>query len=124
MHAQKSERRKNPRVFFLKNEDINARLKKLGGEEAFFQVLVKDLSLAGIGCILKRTEPEMVSPGDQLVITTLQGTKAPDFLTQSTLKVEWVLDTDILDHIGFGGSFLNLDRAILAKLDEYVSSWR
>ena len=124
MHAQKNERRKNPRVFFLKNEDINARLKKLGGEEAFYQVLVKDLSLAGIGCILKRTEPEMVSPGDQLVITTIQGTNAPDFLTQSTLKVEWVLDTDILDHIGFGGSFLSLDRAILAKLDEYVSSWR
>ena len=102
---------------------MNARLTKLSGEEAFFQVLVKDLSLAGIGCILKRTEHELVHPGDRLVITNIQGTNAPDFLTHSSLEVEWVLDTEMLDHIGFGCSFLNLERTIQAKLDEYVASW-
>ncbi len=124
MGADQSERRKNPRVFFLKNDHVNARLKMLGGEEALFQVMIKDLSLAGIGFILERTEPVIVGPGDRLAITTIQGANAVDFLTQTTVKVEWVLDTDILDHIGFGCSFLNLNKAIQAKLDQYVLEWQ
>ncbi len=124
MRVDKSERRKNPRVFFLKNEDLEARLKMLGGEETLFQVLVKDLSLAGIGYLLERTAPVTVRPGDQLVINQIQGANAVDFLTGAVLKVEWVLDTEILDHIGFGCSFLKLDRARQAKLDKYIRAWK
>ena len=119
MHVDKSERRKNPRVFFLKNEDVEARLKMFGGEETLFQALVKDLSQAGIGFLLERTVPVVIRPGDKLVINQIRGADAVDFLTAATLKVEWVLDTDILDHIGFGCSFLELSGAAQAKLDKY-----
>ena len=124
MPVDKSERRKTPRVFFLKNDNLEARLKMLGGEETFFQVLVKDLSVAGMGFLLERTEPVIVRPGDQLVIHQLQGVDAVDFLTATSLEVEWVLDTEILDHIGFGCSFLKLDRATQAKLDQYILAWK
>ncbi len=120
MHVDKSERRKNPRVFFLKNEDVEARLQMVGGEETFFQALVKDLSRAGIGFLLERTVPVTIRPGDRLVINQIRGADAVDFLTTATLKVEWVLDTDILDHIGFGCSFLELNGDAQAKLDKYI----
>ncbi len=124
MGGDKSERRKNPRVFFLKNEDMEARLEMLGGGETLFQARVKDLSSAGIGFLLERTAPVIVRSGDQLVINQFQSASAIDFLAGTTLEVEWVLDTDILDHIGFGCSFLKLDRAMQARLEKYILTWK
>ena len=103
---------------------MHARLKILQEEDAFFQVLVKDLSLAGIGFLLERTETVTVRPQDRLEITEIQGANAVDFLAQTILEVEWVLDTDILDHIGFGCSFRNLNEAIQTKLEKYILKWR
>ncbi len=124
MRSEKSERRRNPRIFFLKKDDMHARLRMLSGEEALLQVLVKDLSLAGIGFLLERTETVTVRPQSRLVITKINGTNAAvDFLAQTTLEVEWVLDTAILDHIGFGCRFLNLNKGIQAKLEEYILAW-
>ncbi len=122
MCPAKSDRRRSPRVFFLKSEDITFRLKKSGEEEARFQVLVKDLSLAGIGFILKRTEHVVVRPGDRMIIADVHGAHATDFLIQSALHVEWVLDTEILEHIGFGCSFSDLDETVQAKLENYIST--
>ena len=124
MRAEEHERRRNPRVFFLKDDAMTVRLEKIGQQEAPFQVLVKDLSLAGIGFLLKRTEPVIVNSGDRLVITEIKGANAVDFLTHSALVVEWVVDTEILDHIGFGCSFNNLDKTTQSKLDRYVLDWR
>ncbi len=118
----RSDRRRSPRVFFLKNEEITFRLKKGGEKEARFPVLVKDLSLAGIGFILNRTESVAVRPGDRLIITDVHGAHATDFLIQSALHVEWVLDTNILDHVGFGCSFCELDETVKAKLENYFSA--
>ena len=124
MLAAKSERRRSPRVFFLKREDITFGLKKPGEEEALFHVLVKDLSLAGIGFMLKRTEPVRVRPGDRLMISAVHNSHGTAFLAGSTLQVEWVLDTEILDHIGFGCSFRDLEKTIQAKLEKYISALR
>ena len=124
MGAEKSERRRNPRIFFLKDEYIGVQLKKRHAEGATVHAMVKDLSLAGIGFLLRRTEPVIVAPGDRLIVANIQGTNAVDFLIQSTLEVEWVLDTDVLDHIGFGCSFLNLKSSTQAKLETYVSAWK
>ncbi|MDJ0990051.1 MAG: PilZ domain-containing protein [Desulfobacterales bacterium] len=99
-------------------------MEKIGQQEAPFQVLVKDLSSAGIGFLLKRTEPVIVNSGDRLVITEIKGANAVEFLTHSALVVEWVVDTEILDHIGFGCSFNNLDKTTQSKLDRYVLDWR
>ncbi len=124
MRAEEHERRRNPRVFFLKDEAMAVRLEKIGKAEPPFQVLVKDLSLAGIGFLLKRTEPVIVHSGDRLVITEIKSANAVDFLTHSALVVEWVVDTEILDHIGFGCSFHNLGKTTQSKLDRYVLDWR
>lgn len=120
MGADNIERRHNRRVFFLKDNDVNAKLKVLGGVETHFQVRVKDISLAGMGFLLERGEPVVPSPGDRLIITRVQEAKAVDFLTQTTLEVQWVVDTALLDHIGFGCSFPDLDRATQATLNDYI----
>jgi len=120
MRAEKIERRNNRRVFFLKNNDLNAQLKPLSWVDSHFQARVKDISLAGIGFVLERTQPVIVSLGDRFLITSIQEANAVHFLTRTTLEVEWVVDTDMLDHIGFGCSFLNLDSVTQATLDEYI----
>lgn len=123
MCAEKGDRRKNRRVFFLKNDDMKARLTFLGGDETHFQVRLKDLSSAGIGFLLERTEPVVVRPGARLVLTSIQGANAVDFLTQAIIEVGWVVDTDILDHVGFGCRFIELNRATQVKLDKYILAW-
>ena len=120
MGADIIERRHNRRVFFLKDNDVHAKLKVLGGNGACLQVRVKDISLAGIGFLLERTEPIIPSPGDRLIINRVQEARAVDFLTQTTLEVQWVVDTALLDHIGFGCRFLDLDRATQATLEDYI----
>lgn len=120
MGADNIERRHNRRVFFLKDNDVHAKLKVLGGIETYVQARVKDISLAGMGFLLERTEPSILSPGDRLIITRVQEAKAVDFLTQTTLEVQWVVDTALLDHIGFGCRFVNLDHATQATLDDYI----
>jgi c-di-GMP-binding flagellar brake protein YcgR len=120
VRVEKIERRHNRRVFFLKENDVNATLKMLGGVETYFQVRVKDISLEGMGFLLERTEPVIPSSGDRLIISRVQEAKAVDFLTQTTLEVQWVVDTALLDHIGFGCSFLNLDPATQTTLNNYI----
>lgn len=102
---------------------MKARLTLLGGDETHFQVRVKDLSSAGIGFLLERTDSVVVRPGARLVLASIQGANAVDFLTQAIIEVGWVVDTDILDHVGFGCRFIELNRDTQVKLDKYILAW-
>ena len=119
---RKERPQKKPPGLFPEERRDHLPVKKGGEKEARFPVLVKDLSLAGIGFILNRTESVAVRPGDRLIITDVHGAHATDFLIQSALHVEWVLDTNILDHVGFGCSFCELDETVKAKLENYFSA--
>jgi hypothetical protein len=58
------------------------------------------------------------------MISTVHNSHGTAFLAGSTLQVEWVLDTELLDHIGFGCSFRDLDKTIRAQLEKYISAAR
>lgn len=123
MNSEQKERRKHRRIYFSKNDAVYAHLRNLNEEETIVEARMKDLSEGGIGFMLQRNDSMRVRPEDRLAITAIEGSAYMDFLIQVELVVKWIVDTDILDHIGFGCIFETVDASVQEKVKRYISVW-
>jgi len=116
------EQRRHPRIFFSPTDGVTGTVSFLNlVGESDFTAGVLDLSESGIGFSLRRGTVDGLKAGDQLYLEEVVGAPDLEELVAVTMQVRWVIDHEILGHVGVGCEFINLPESVKDQIRTIVA---
>ncbi len=112
-----AEKRKYPRIYFPKEQEMRAKIFDRTGTERFF-VKILNISEGGVQLTCKRMDHISLKGHPPLLLSGISGLDALNSITNLSMEVRWVMDNDYFDHILLGCEFIEIsaeNRKILRK---------
>jgi c-di-GMP-binding flagellar brake protein YcgR len=122
MINRNEERRQFRRVFFEKNNCIEAVFILHGIHESAFSAKVMNMSAGGLHFTLSKSQDIRIRAGDQLILTEIRGTEFFKFFLNIKTRIVWVLDKDDMEYIGYGCEFADVHDIVKGHIIEFVDS--
>ncbi len=97
-------------VFYIKELDTRVTLK------------IANICNGGIYFSSKRDTSIEHLKNTPIYLEEIKGHSALNFTDNIKLIIRWVLDKEILQHVGFGCQFINLPEHIFKQIDDFVES--
>jgi c-di-GMP-binding flagellar brake protein YcgR len=122
MINRNEERRRFRRVFFEKNNSIEAVFIRPGIHESVFSAMIMNMSAGGLHFTLSKSQDIGIRKGDQLILTEIRGTEFFNFFLNIDTRIVWVLDKDDMEYIGYGCEFKDVPDIVRGHFIEFVDS--
>lgn len=123
MTEQINEKRKFKRVLFPTTKTINA-ICTLSDDHTETKLKVANISVGGVGFIAPKVAIRDLQAGDFLTLNQIDGHQDLDFITSIRLEVKWILNSQILEHLGFGCEFISTPQSVHDKLLTFIANWK
>ena len=81
-----------------------------------------NISVGGLHFTIKRNELISLKIGDRLILTKLMGNSPLQIVSDIEVEIKWVLDYQLMKHVGFGCEFRNLSDMMRTQLSNFVES--
>ncbi len=102
------EKRQYERIFFSTDQHIKGLFSLAQDASEGFKISILNLSKGGMHFTQNRQGLHGLKEGDVIVLRGMSGQDPLNFTQDIQVKIKWILDTDFLEHVGYGGEFLNL----------------
>jgi hypothetical protein len=97
-------------VFYIKELDKRVTLK------------IANICNGGLYFSSKRGQTIDHLKNSSIFLEEIKGRSALSFTDNIQLVIRWVLDKDVLQHVGFGCQFINLPKEIFKQIDSFVEA--
>lgn len=103
-----NEKRAFDRLAFPVEKHIQATLVPANGKSAAVTARVLNISQGGLGLAAVKSEFYALEEELELVLQNISGEEVLHCLKGQTVKVKWILNSDIFENIGVGCEFVGL----------------
>ena len=117
-------RRRFHRILFTVEDNINGTLSIPGGENRPISVKILNLGEGGIHFVVYPKDNDKIKTGAKLILLQIEGPDPLRYLVNVDAEVKWVLNHNIMEHVGVGCEFLNIPENSRMQIRSFVASWR
>lgn len=124
LEAQPSGKRRYKRVFYSA-EDRMIGFFMLPDLQGQLVAQIMNVSVGGLHFTIKRNEMLTLRIGDRLILTKIIGSSPLRIVSNIEMEIKWILDHQMMKHVGFGCEFHNLPDSIRSHITHYIESgWK
>ncbi len=116
-------RRRYRRILFTIEDKINGTFSIPGGESRPISVKILNLGEGGIHFVVNPKDNDKIKTGAKLILLQIEGPDPLRYLVNIDAEVKWVLNHDIMEHVGVGCEFLNISENSRLQIRSFVDSW-
>jgi c-di-GMP-binding flagellar brake protein YcgR len=102
------EKRAFDRLVFSPEQKVKVTLKPENGENTTVIARVLNISQGGLGFAIAKNQNTTLTEEAALILQTITGDEQLHCLKGQTVKVKWILNSEIFEHIGVGCEFVEL----------------
>jgi hypothetical protein len=111
--------RKHQRVIFSHKDGLTALLALPGFRNAI-PAKIMDISIGGMGCIMKRHKNLIFNEKDSLTLSEFHNLERKRIAANISLEIRWVLEDDNFKNIGLGFRFIDLTDEMKKELRSFI----
>jgi len=116
-------RRKYKRALFEFEDKVSGIFSIPGKSERPITAAILNLSRGGIHITVDTKDESKIKPGNILILIQIKGPSPLQYLVNIDTEVKWVLDHEIMEHIGIGCEFVNISQSSLEQIGSFVDTW-
>lgn len=123
MAEQGKEKRKFKRIPFSPEKKMTAICIHPGNDNESITMNISNISVGGVGLIAKKDKIKALDINDNLILNQVEGHRDLDFMKEIKLEVKWILNSEIMEHVGFGCEFINASDLFVQKIQRFMDVW-
>jgi c-di-GMP-binding flagellar brake protein YcgR len=117
-----SEKRKFKRIVFSAKDEVMGVFAFPGFVDDLGSYKIADISAGGLRFILPRDDAFQIAANDALLLREIKGKFQLEFVAGIEIKVKWVMDHEMLEHLMIGCEFVDISPTVQTQLAEFVES--
>ncbi|MDJ0621994.1 MAG: PilZ domain-containing protein [Desulfocapsaceae bacterium] len=106
-----NEKRAFDRVAFSVDRKIEVRLSAVHEQQVSVKARILNVSEGGIGLAFQKTENDVIEKNKEFFIDQVLGDDSLLCLQGQTVKIIWILNSDIFANLGVGCEFINISNS-------------
>lgn len=123
MAEQGNEKRKFKRIPFSPEKKMTAICTHSGNDNESITMNISNISAGGVGLIIKKDKIKGLDVADILILNQVVGHQELAFMKEIELEVKWILNSEIMEHVGFGCEFVNTSGSMVEKIQNFMDVW-
>ncbi len=123
MTKKNMEKRQYKRLFFSKDQNIMATVSLPHHIENTVEVPILNLSEGGIFIRFSQQNKQLATAqkGEHLILKEIRGITPPVRINTTNMEIRWLLKDKLLDHMGFGCEFKDMNEASKKQLHQLIA---
>lgn len=117
-----NERRQYERIFFSRENGLEAAFTLPDSQEVIFTATIMDLSVNGLGLSFEKGEYE-IDIGDHMRIGEIRNADELKDMVGTAVEIRWMRCYDALNHTLFGCEFSDIPDAVKEHIRDFIRSW-
>ena len=120
IETQWRRRRNYKRVFYTAENRMIGFFLFPDKEQEIVVAQIMNVSVGGLHFTIKRNEMLSLQIGDRLILTKVIGNSPLRMISNIEMEIKWVLDHQMMKHVGFGCEFHNLPEIIRSQISHFI----